>query len=219
MNVIVVGCGRMGAELCYQLYKLGHNVTVMDVVPSAFNNLAPDFVGRKVEGEILAREVLHRAGIEQADGLAAVTNSDSFNAVVGHLARTVYHVANVVVRNYDPHWRALHDLFGFQVISSSSWGAQRTAELISQASVPAVFSAGNGEIEIYELMVPSIWDGRPLSELISVDQCVAVAFTRGGHAQLPQPETVLRADDVVHVSATLEGIQALRLRLEGLREV
>jgi trk system potassium uptake protein TrkA len=219
MNVIVVGCGRMGAELAYQLYKLGHNVTVMDVVASAFNNLAPDFVGRKVEGEILAREVLHRAGIEQADGLAAVTNSDSFNAVVGHLARTVYNVANVVVRNYDPHWRALHDLFGFQVISSSSWGAQRTAEIISQASVPAVFSAGNGEIEIYELMLPATWDGRQLGELVSVDQCLAVAFTRGGHAQLPSPETVLRADDIVHVSATLEGIQALRLRLEGLREV
>ncbi len=219
MNVIVVGCGRMGSELAYRLFKMGHHVTVMDVVASAFRNLPADFVGHMVEGEIFARDVLHRAGIEHADGLATVTNSDSFNAVVGHLARTVYHVPNVVVRNYDPHWRALHDLFGFQVISSSSWGAQRTAEIISQASLPAVFSAGNGEVEVYELMLPAPWDGRQLRELIGVDACVAVAITRGGYAQLPKPETVLRTDDVIHVSATLEGIQSLRARLGGLREV
>ena len=219
MNVIVVGCGRMGAELAYRLFKMGHHVTVMDIVATAFNNLPPDFVGHRVEGELLAREVLHRAGIESAEGLAAVTNSDAFNAVVGHLARAVYHVPNVVVRNYDPHWRAMHDMFGFQVISSSSWAAQRTAEIISQSSLPAVFSAGNGEVEVYELMLPAAWDGRQLGELLSVDQCVAVAITRGGHAQLPKPETVLRGDDVVHISATLDGIQALRARMSGLREV
>ena len=134
MNVIVVGCGRMGSELAYRLFQMGHHVTVMDIAASAFYNLPADFRGHKVEGEILAREVLHRAGIEKADGLAAVTNSDAFNAVVGHLARTVYQVRNVVVRNYDPRWRAMHDAFGFQVISSSSWGAQRMAEMISDAS-------------------------------------------------------------------------------------
>ncbi len=219
MNVIVVGCGRMGAELAYRLFKMGHHVTVMDIVASAFRNLPPDFTGHMVEGEILARDVLHRAGIERADGLATVTNSDSFNAVVGHLARTVYNVPNVVVRNYDPHWRALHDLFGFQVISSSSWGAQRIAEIISQASLPAVFSAGNGEVEVYELVLPAAWHGRLLGELVSVDQCIAIALSRGGHAQLPKPETILWEDDIIHIGATLEGIQALRARLSGLREV
>jgi trk system potassium uptake protein len=219
MNVIVVGCGRMGAELAYRLFKMGHHVTVMDIVASAFNNLPPDFIGHRVEGEILAREVLHRAGIETAEGLATVTPSDAFNAVVGHVARAVYHIPNVVVRNYDPHWRAMHDMFGFQVISSSSWGAQRTAEIISQASLPAVFSAGNGEVEVYELLLPAAWDGRQLGELMSADECVAVAITRGGHARLPKPETVLQADDLLHISATLEGIQSLRARLSGLREV
>ena len=74
--------------------------------------------------------MLHRAGIEQADGLAAVTSSDSVNAVVGHVARTVYRVPNVVTRNYDPRWRPLHEAFGLQMVSSATWGAQRLEELL-----------------------------------------------------------------------------------------
>jgi len=42
----------------------------------------------------------------------------------------VYHVPNVVVRNYDPRWQPLHEAFGLQVVSSASWGAQRMEELL-----------------------------------------------------------------------------------------
>ena len=104
MNIIVVGCGRVGAELAYRLFQQGHQVTVVDIVAAAFDNLDPSFRGRTVEGDVLAQDVLRRAGIESADGLAAVTSSDTLNAVVGHVARTVYHVPNVVVRNYEPRW-------------------------------------------------------------------------------------------------------------------
>ena len=215
MKILVVGCGRMGSELAYRLFKQGHQVTVLDVVSTAFRNLPPDFSGHKVVGEILARDVLHRAGMDTADGVAAVTNSDAYNAVIGHVARTVYHVPNVVVRNYDPHWRTLHEAFGLQVISSSSWGAQRIAELLYQASVPAVFSAGNGEVEIYELVLPDAWDGHSLREFLADGQCLAVAVTRTGRAMMPSADVRLQAGDVVHVSATPECIQGLRLQLAG----
>ena len=215
MNVIVVGCGRMGSEIAYRLFKMGHHVTVMDVTAQAFANLPADFVGHRVEGELLSREVLHRAGIEKADGVVAVTNSDAFNAVVGHVARAVYDVRNVVVRNYDPRWRAMHDAFGFQVISSSSWGAQRMAEMISDSSVPTVFSAGDGEVEVYELNVPEAWDGKALGDLLGSAECTAAALTRGGHAELPNARSVLHEGDILHISATMGGIQDVRARLDA----
>ena len=70
MNLIVVGCGRVGAELCYHLFKRGHQVVVVDIDKQAFNRLHPDFRGRTLEGEGLAEGVLERAGIRDADGLA-----------------------------------------------------------------------------------------------------------------------------------------------------
>lgn len=216
MHVIVVGCGRVGAELAYRLFSRGHQVTVVDEVASAFDNLPADFRGRTLEGEVLSQEVLRRAGIGQADGLAAVTNSDSINAVVGHIACQVYHLPNVVVRNYDPHWRSLHEAFGLQVVSSASWGAQKIEELLYQTEIHTVFSAGNGEVEIYEFAVPEAWHGRRLLDMLPCDQCLPVAVTRAGRAMLPKDDTELEAGDVVNLSSTLEGIQELGQRIGRL---
>ncbi len=213
MNVIVIGCGRVGTELAYRLYQKGHAVTVVDEVDTAFDSLPSDFQGRTVEGEVLNQDVLRRAGIERADALATVTNSDAVNAVVGHVAHTVFNVPRVVVRNYDSKWRSWHEAFGLQVISSSSWGAQRVEELLYNAPVSTVFSAGNGEVEVYEFVVPEAWAGRNLCELLPEQQCLPAAVTRAGRARLPSGETKLETGDVVHLSATWEGIEALRARL------
>lgn len=218
MNIIVVGCGRVGAELAYRLYRYGHQVTAIDEVGQAFDNLPPDFRGRTVEGEVLSQDVLRRAGITQADGLAAVTNSDSTNAVVAHVARAVYHVSNVVVRNYDPRRRPLHEAFGSQVVSSASWGARRMEELLAESGMRVVFSAGNGEVEVYEMAVPAEWQGRTLQELLPEGDCLAAALTRTGKAIIPSPDAQLEAGDLLLLSVTREGIQALRERLSGRKE-
>ena len=212
MFIIVVGCGRVGAELAYNLYQRGHQVAVIDQVGSSFGKLDPEYRGRTIEGEVLSQDVLTRAGIEEADGLTAVTNSDSVNAVVGHIAREVYSVANVVVRNYDPRWLPMYEAFGLQVVSSTAWGAQRIEELLYQPLGRAVFSAGNGEVEVYELVAPEIWRGRAVGTLLSGTEAMAVALTRAGRAMLPAPDVVLDAGDILHVSATLPGIEALRER-------
>lgn len=214
MQMIVIGCGRVGAELAYRLYQKGHMVVVVDVDDTAFQNLPVDFRGRTVEGEALNQEVLRRAGITEADGLAAVTSSDSVNVVVGHLAQDEYHVPVVVVRNYDSHWRTVHEIFGLQVVSSSSWGAQRIEEMLYQQSTRTVFSAGNGEVELYEFALQQEWDGRLLADLLPSKECVMVALTRAGRAILPERDFVLNQGDLLLVSATLDGSQALLSRLK-----
>src|SRR3990172_13346263 len=100
MKVIVVGCGQVGSALAYQLNKMEHQVTVIDRNESAFDNLPIDFQGRTIEGDVLARNVLQRAEIEEADALAAVTSSDSLNALIALIARTEFQVSKVVARNY-----------------------------------------------------------------------------------------------------------------------
>jgi trk system potassium uptake protein TrkA len=130
------------------------------------------------------------------------------------VARTVYHVPQVVVRNYHPRWRALHEAFGLQVVSSTSWGAQRIEELLYPAFARSVFSAGNGEVEIYELSVPEAWHGRTLQDLLPAGECLAVALTRVGKAILPSPENRLETGDIVYLSATLVAIDALREQLQ-----
>src|SRR6266498_6157427 len=196
MNFIVVGCGRVGAELCHHLFKGGHQVVVVDIDRQAFNRLHPDFRGRTLEGEGLAEGVLERAGIREADGLAAVINSDTLNAVVAHAAREFFNVPIVVARNYDPNLRVVIEAFGLQVVGSTYWGAQRVEELLLNPSQKMVYSAGNGEVEVYEVKIPEAWNGRTLGELLEpLKQCYPVALSRAGRSSLPVAELTLQTGD------------------------
>jgi trk system potassium uptake protein TrkA len=214
MNFIVVGCGRVGAELCYHLFKRGHQIVVVDINKEAFNRLHPDFRGRTLEGEGLAEGVLERAGIRDADGLAAVTNSDTLNAVVAHAAHIIYNVPNVVARNYDPNLRSVIEAFGLQTVGSTYWGAQRVEELLMNPSQRMVYSAGNGEVEVYEVQIPVEWNGHTLGELLEpLKQCYPVALSRAGHAFLPESTMRLQTGDMLDIGSTFEGIGELTTRL------
>lgn len=219
MNFIVVGCGRVGAELSHHLFKRGHQVVAVDSNKESFNRLHPDFRGRTLEGEGLAESVLERAGIREADGLAAVTNSDTLNAVVAHTAREFYNVPVVVARNYDPNLRAVLEAFGLQIVGSTSWGAQRVEELLMNPLQKMVYSAGNGEVEVYEMKIPEEWNDRTLGELLDpLKQCYPVALSRAGRAFLPEIGMKLQTGDLLNVSSTFEGIGDLTARLSKKAE-
>lgn len=216
-HIIIVGCGRLGAELSYALFQQKKQVVVIDENDNAFNNLHPDFLGRRVHGDALNQGVLERAGIEQTHGLAAVTNSDPQNAVVAYLAQNIYHVPRVISRNYNPQLRKIHEIFGLQLISSTSWGVQRIEEILLQTDLRLIFSAGNGEVEIYEFVIPENLNGKVLEVLIADASCNPVALTRYGKAIIPDNTTLLQTGDLIQVSATLDGARILRQRLKNYR--
>ncbi|HET7011998.1 MAG TPA: TrkA family potassium uptake protein [Anaerolineales bacterium] len=131
MQIIVVGCGRVGVELALALQG-EHQVTVVDAHARAFDRLGTTFRGRCVQGDALDREVLLRAGIETADALAAVTASDNVNAIVARIAGAVFHVERVAARLYNPGRAPVYDKLNIQTVSSSSWGAHRLEELLTR---------------------------------------------------------------------------------------
>lgn len=217
MKVIVIGCGRMGADLAYRLFKRGHDVAVIDRHDASFNLLPPDFQGRLYEGEALNQDVLERAGIKTCDALAVVTEGDTLNIVAAHMASSRYKVKNVVARNFDPQYRSLYEAFNLQVVSATGWAAQRLEELLYHTDLRTVFSAGNGEIELYEVTISESWNSQKLGKLMVNQASLAASLTRAGRAFLPTAETILETGDVLLVSATLDGVQSIRGRL-GLRQ-
>jgi trk system potassium uptake protein TrkA len=218
MRIIVLGCGRAGSALAYQLHKKGHQVTVIDQDASAFDNLPADFQGRLIEGDVLTRNVLQRAEIESADSLAAVTNSDSLNVLLAHIARTEFHIPRVVARNYDPRQRPLQEAFGLPVVSSASWGAERIEELLSDVPLRPVFAEGDSDFSIYQLKVPDTWRGRMLQDLLPDDRSKTFALTRSGRPLPVSGTLTLETGDLVYLSLDPEEATALRSRLGFGRE-
>ena len=84
-----------------------------------------------------------------------------------------------------------------------------------------MFSAGNGEVELYEMYIPENWDKRSVTDLLDgcKNKVVVAALTRAGRAELPTTESILKSGDVITVSTTLEGVTALRARLQEGTEV
>jgi trk system potassium uptake protein TrkA len=102
MNVVIMGCGRVGARLAGHLDHTGNSVTVIDTDSRAFRRLPVGFQGETIIGTGIDEDILRAAGIEDADAFIAVTNGDNRNIMAAQLARLVFAVPEVICRIYDP---------------------------------------------------------------------------------------------------------------------
>lgn len=212
MNIIIVGCGRVGVELALSLHQ-NHWVTVIDRNAPSFDRLGLHFSGRTVQGHGMDRITLERAGIETADALAAVTSSDNVNAIVARIAQDIFNVKRVVARVYNPRRMPIYEKLNLQTVSSSTWGAHRIEQLLTHPGMQSVSSAGNGEVQVFELTIPSEWSGHKISELVPMEHAIPVALARNGKGILPRSEILLEPQDILQVSSTPEGVKLLRERV------
>jgi trk system potassium uptake protein TrkA len=209
MNVIIVGCGRVGAELAASAAEQGHDVVVIDRNPDAFQRLEHEFRGRTLQGDVRDKSVLARADIEHADGFAAVTSNDEINLVAAHTARELYNVPNVVARVYDPTHTPAFKRAGLQTVISSSWSAHRIEQLLTHPGITELAIVGNGEALLIEVQVPIQMVGKPISFFAQESTCQPAALIRAGHASLPQPDTILQDGDLIVAAVLSSNISLL----------
>lgn len=124
MNIVILGCGRVGAMLASMMDRAGHKVSVIDYSNEAFRRLDSTFNGRTVIGNGVDEEVLIRAGIKDADAFAAVTNGDNRNIMASQIAKEIFHVKKVVCRIYDPIRESTYNELGLETVCPTIVGAQ-----------------------------------------------------------------------------------------------
>jgi trk system potassium uptake protein TrkA len=212
MKIIVIGCGRVGTGLVHDLVARRRQVVVVDTEPGAFDRLRSSATAERITGSGMDRRILERAGIDHADGLAAVTGSDEVNAVVARLASRTFRVPRVVARLYDSRAAELYQRLGIRTISPVSWGIHRLGELLTFSEVAPVAALGTGGVEVVEARVPAALAGRPVSELDVPGEMSVVALTRRTTTTLVDPGTLLAAGDLVHLVLVPQSAE----RLEGL---
>jgi trk system potassium uptake protein TrkA len=216
MKVIVVGCGRMGAELALALARERTEVTVVDRDSRAFARLGAGFTGATVEGVGFDREVLLRAGVERSDALAALTSGDNANIVTARIARTIFRVPKVVARVYDPRRAEVYARLGLQTVSTTSWGVSRVLQLLVHGELNVIRSFGGGGLSMVEHDVPPLWIGRDVGHVSVPGEIAVTAILRGDAALLPARDTVFQPGDVAviavvpHARGRLEHLLGLR---------
>src|SRR6185369_2463056 len=118
MKVIIMGCGRVGAELAHQLSVERHDVCVIDRDETARERLPAGFTGRFRVGNGYHRQPLEAAGITHADAFVAVTSGDNTNIVGARIAKEDYRVPLVVARIYDPRRADIYHDLGIPTVAS-----------------------------------------------------------------------------------------------------
>ena len=132
MFVLIMGCGRLGAELAALLEGDGHEVTILDVDKYAFDHLAPDFKGHKVLGDGTDQDTLRRAGAERADAFIAATRGDNRNALASQVARHVFNIKRVGSVIFDPIREEVYHGLGLRTINPTKIEARLLRESIER---------------------------------------------------------------------------------------
>jgi trk/ktr system potassium uptake protein len=200
MKFIIVGCGRTGAGLAQTLSLRGHQTAIVDQNAEAFGRLGPAYTGQTLCGDGMDRDVLLRAGIERTDGIAVVTNSDEINVVTARAARQLFRVPRVVARVYDPRKAEIYRRLGLQTISTTTWGVNRAADLLTFSEWNVVTSLGNAQADIVEIEVPARLSGSTVSKLSVAGEISVVAISRVGVMLIPSPSTVFQSGDIAYVA-------------------
>jgi trk system potassium uptake protein TrkA len=128
--IIIMGCGRLGAELAHRLENDGHEVAVLDIDKYAFDHLPADFKGRRILGDGTDQSTLRRAQAERADAFIAATRGDNRNAMAAQIARHVFQIRRVGSVIFDPIREEVYHGLGLRTINPTKIEAQLLRESI-----------------------------------------------------------------------------------------
>lgn len=107
-NVLIIGCGRLGASIANALSDKNMNVTIIDIEKDSFRKLSPSFSGMLMEGNGMDIDILEEANIRKADVVNVVTNNDNINILISQMAKSLFGVEEVIIRLYDPEKECIY---------------------------------------------------------------------------------------------------------------
>ncbi|MGC9666527.1 potassium channel family protein [Planosporangium sp. 12N6] len=202
MHIVIMGCGRVGSTLALSLQSRGHSVAVVDRNGESFRRLGPEFTGLTVTGEGFDRQVLTAAGIERADGFAAVSSGDNSNIISARVARETFGVQRVVARIYDPQRAEVYERLGIPTVATVRWTADRMLRQLIPVSAGEVWRDPTSSVAIVEVPVHTGWVGRPLRALEEASGARVAYLMRFGIGTLPTGSTVVQDGDQVFMLVT-----------------
>ena len=212
MNVIVVGCGRVGSQLATLLSVDGHNVTVIDKDPESFRRLGTTFNGVTIRGLGFDKDVLEEAGIHECDAFAAVTNLDNTNLMAAEVARKIYDVRHVVARLYNPQRERTYQQLDLDYVCGTTLVAEKLLEKIQSGHGHHVDSFGDVEIVIFKLRADMA--GKRVKDMFVEGQVLPAIIARGNRTFIPSLETEFLLGDVVRVAVKNEALHKLNRFME-----
>jgi trk system potassium uptake protein TrkA len=196
MNVMIIGCGRVGSQLALLLSQEGHNVTIIDKNQDAFKRLGGTFNGITATGTGFDENLLKELKIDRQDAFVSVTSGDNTNLMASQIAKKMFKVPRVIARVYDPKRAELYRKLGLDIIS----GTVLVAAMIRDKIIENRFTSylvETGELGVIEIIIGEDLKGKRAGELNIADEFLVIVVERKKRVIIPQPDTRLEPGDKV----------------------
>jgi trk system potassium uptake protein TrkA len=202
MHIVIMGCGRVGSSLARALERRGHSVAVIDLIQDSFRRLGPEFQGKTVKGVGFDRQVLIRAGIERADGFAAVSSGDNSNILAARVVRETFGVSNVVARIYDQGRAEVYERLGIPSVATVRWAADQVLRRLLPSGSEPQWRDPSGTVRLIEVHVDSAWVGTKVTAMEAATRARIPFLLRFGTGLVPDADTVFQDGDLIYAAVT-----------------
>ncbi len=214
MNIIVVGCGKIGSSVAGQLSNENHNITVVDIRRSAVEAASSKYDVIGVVGNGGSSEVMKEAGVETADLLLAMTGNDELNLLSCLLGRTMGKcktIARIKNPSYESELDVLKEQLGLaMIVNSEHMAAEEVARLVRFPMATRIDTFNKGRVELlkYRIGPNSRLSNMRISDLkrkYNVDVLVCAVERGSGEnckVTIPDGDFVLQEKDLISFATT-----------------
>jgi trk system potassium uptake protein TrkA len=205
LRIIIVGCGKVGATLIKELDKEGHEITIIDRKAEKIQEITNMYDIMGIVGNGASYSVQKEAGIESADLIIAVTDSDELNLLCCTIARrdrSCAAIARVRTPDYSKEVGYIRERLGLAlVINPELETAREAARILCLPTALDVSSFAHGQAEMIKIKLPdgNMLDGMTIADLRRLLKCniLICAIERAGEIYIPSGDFRLQSGDII----------------------
>lgn len=168
MNVLIIGCGRLGSRLASVLDLQGHDIVVIENDPEHLDLLDDSFEGMIVQGNPIDLDVMKSAGIEGCDYVLCLSQSDNQNLMASQIARKIFHVQYIIARVLDPVKASAYEALGIDTICPTTLSFEAICSSLFTDANNKIVHYGGSTLEMNTVSYERWMKGKKLSEIENI---------------------------------------------------
>ena len=211
MNIVIVGCGKVGTSIAHELNTEGHDIVLVDINGDAVSRLSDSIDAMGVEGNGATYDTLTEAGVQNADLVVAVTAKDEVNLYACLMAKSAgvkHTIARVRNPEYTQDLFRVKDLLGLSMaINPEQTTAIEISQLFRFAGASEVDTLSRGMVELIKVTVPekSIVANKRISQIDILKNKVRIcSVERGSEVYIRNGDFVIQSGDKISIVSKSE---------------
>ena len=214
MKIIIVGCSNIGETLAKQLCQEENDITMIDLSQKKITDITSSLDVMGVVGNGATHSTLMEAGVDTADLLISVTDSDELNLLCCIIAKKNGRcrvIARVTSPEYSTEAEYLKNELGLEmIINPENASANEIARVLRFPSAVNIETFAKGKVELLTFRLPdsSKLCGMSVKDIVTKLKCNILVCTveRDNEAHIPHGDFTFNARDFISIIASHENV-------------